>query len=311
MSTAIKRQVVAYVGLLVLTLLLLAFSNSAPLVELRRGLGFALTPIQDTLRQGTRTVTSIFGTISEIDALRQQNEDLVRRVQEAEARVQQLESVAIENQQLAALLGVRSTISYATTAAEVITRRSTDQERVISLDSGTEAGIELDDPVIGEGGALVGRVIEVGQNFSRVLLVSDLRTNVAGLIEASRAIGDIHGQGDLLQMTNIPATDVVNVGETVVTAGIELETGVRSTYPKGLVIGTVVDVDRQPNQLFQTALVAPFARLDRLEYVLVVVGYEGGPTGASLAPSGSTGGSPGAETAAPSVSSLPTLPPTP
>ena len=288
MSTAVKRQVAVYVGLLVLTILLLAFSSSAPLLELRQGLGFALSPIQDSLRQGTRTVTSIFGTLSEIEQLRQQNEDLTRRVQEAEARNQQLESLAIENQQLAALLGVRSTISYGTVAAEVITRRSTEQERVISLDAGSELGVELDDPVIGEGGALVGKVVEVGTNFSRVLLVSDGRTTVAGLIESSRAIGDIKGMGDLLEMTRIPATDVVNVGETVVTAGIELDIGVRSNYPKGLVIGTVVDVNRQPNQLFQTALVSPSARLDRLEYVLIINGYEGGLPTPSSAPGASS-----------------------
>jgi rod shape-determining protein MreC len=276
MSTATKRQVSVYVGLIVLTILLVAFSGSAPLVEARRGLGFALSPIQDTLRQGTRTVTSIFATLNQIELLRQQNEELTRRLQEAEARNQQLESLAIENQQLAALLAVRSTISYETVAAEVITRRATDQEQVISLDAGTELGVGLDNPVIAEGGALVGKVVEVGPNFSRVLLISDTRTTVAGLIESSRAIGDVKGMGDLLQMTRIPATDVVNVGEAVVTAGIELDIGVRSTYPKGLVIGTVVDIDRQPNQLFQTALVSPFARLDRLEYVLVINGYEGG-----------------------------------
>ena len=126
-----------------------------------------------------------------------------------------------------------------------------------------------------------------GPNFSRVLLVSDNRTNVAGLIETSRAIGDIHGNGERpLQMTNIPATDTVNLGETVVTAGIELETGIRSTYPKGLLIGTIVDVQRQPNQLFQTALVQPVAALDRLEYVLVIVDYAGGLPDLSPAPSG-------------------------
>ena len=47
-------------------------------------------------------------------------------------------------------------------------------------------------------------------------------------------------------MTNIPAGDTVTLGESVVTAGIELETGVRSTYPKGLLIGTIVDVSASP-----------------------------------------------------------------
>lgn len=276
----------AYVALLAFTILLLAFSNSGPLLELRRGVGFALSPIQDTLRRGTRTATSIFTTISEIERLRKQAEDLTRRIQEVEAENQRLQSLALENQQLAALLEVRSSLAYSTVAAAVINRLTTDQERVISLDRGSDSGVGLDDPVVAEGGALVGRVTEVGPNFSRVLLVSDTRTNVAGLIETSRAIGDIHGSGEgLLQMTNIPATDAVNHGESVVTAGIELETGVRSTYPKGLLIGTIVDVQRQPNQLFQTALVQPVAALDRLEYVLVIIDYEGGLPEVSPGPS--------------------------
>jgi rod shape-determining protein MreC len=287
MSKSARRQIALYVGLLAVSLLLLAFSRSAPLLELRKGVGFALAPIQDTLRQGTRSVTSVFSTINEIEQLRQQNEDLTRRIQEIEAENQRLQSLAIENQQLAALLQVRSSLAYSTVAAEVINRLTTDQERVISIDQGSDAGIAIDDPVVAEGGALVGKVVEVGPNFSRVLLVSDNRTNVAGLIETSRAIGDIHGNGERpLQMTNIPATDTVNLGEIVVTAGIELETGIRSTYPKGLLIGNIVDVQRQPNQLFQTALVQPVAALDRLEYVLVIVDYEGGLPELSPNPSG-------------------------
>ena len=286
MSRSARRQVAAYIALLAVTILLLAFSSSGPLLELRRGVGFALSPIQDTLRQGTRTATSIFSTISDIERLRQQNEELTRRIQEVEAENQRLQSLAIENEQLAALLEIRSSLAYSTVATEVINRLTTEQERVISLDQGTDSGIGLDDPVVAEGGALVGRVTEVGPNFSRVLLVNDTRTNVAGLIETSRAIGDIRGNGERpLQMTNIPATDVVNLGESVVTAGIELETGVRSTYPKGLLIGTIVNIERQPNQLFQTALVAPVAALDRLEYVLVIIDYEGGLPDVSPGPS--------------------------
>ena len=263
--------------LVALTLLLVAFSNSRPLLELRRGVGFAMTPIQVTLRSGTRTVTSIFTTIGEIERLRQQNEDLTRQVQEVGAENQRLQSLAAENQQLTTLLQVRSSLGYQTVAAEVINRLNADQERVISLDRGTDAGIEVDDAVVAGGGALIGRVVEVGPNFSRVVLISDTRTFVAGLIETSRAVGDVHGQTERpLEMTRIPATDVVSLGETVVTAGIELDIGVRSPYPKGLLIGTIVDVSRSPDQLFQTALVQPAASLDKLEYVLVIVDYVGG-----------------------------------
>ncbi|HUR16352.1 MAG TPA: rod shape-determining protein MreC [Candidatus Limnocylindrales bacterium] len=317
MSRAARRQTALYVFLVAFTLILVAFSNSGPLLELRRGVGFALSPIQDTLRQGTRTVTSLFATIGEIEELRQTNEELSQRLQAVEADNQRLLSLAAENEQLADLLGVRSSIGYETVASEVIGRRTTEQERVISIDAGTDVGVNVDDPVVAGGGALIGRVVEVGPNFARILLINDTRMNVAGLVETTRAIGDVQGNGERpLQMTRIPATDTVNVGDAVVTAGIELEGGIRSTYPKGLLIGTIASIQRQPDQLFQTALVQPVAGLDRLEYVLVIINYEGGPSAESPLPSGSAAaspvGSPAVTVAPPTAvpTAFPTLAPT-
>ncbi|MEO6349767.1 MAG: rod shape-determining protein MreC [Candidatus Limnocylindrales bacterium] len=277
MTRSARRQTAAYVALLALAMLLLAFGNSGPLLEFRRGVGFALTPIQDTLRTGTRTVTSLFGALGEIDTLRQQNEQLTQRIQALETDNQRLQGLEIENKRLSDLLGTKTSLTYDTVAAEVTNQISTGQERVISLDHGTDSGIDIFDPVVASGGALIGLVVEVGPNFSRVQLVTDSRTNVAGLIDSTRAIGLVKGQGERpLEMTNIPAADAIAVGESVVTAGIELDIGIRSTYPKGLLIGTIVHIDRQPDQLFQTALVQPATVLDRLEYVLVITSYDGG-----------------------------------
>ena len=128
----------------------------------------------------------------------------------------------------------------------------------------------------------------MASNFSRVLLITDQRMKVVGLIESSRGVGTIEGQLERpLQMTGIPASDDVSIGEGVVTAGIELAEGIRSPYPKGLLIGTIRDVERAPDQLFQTALVSPAADLERIEYVLVITNYQGGlpPVGESPAPS--------------------------
>ena len=273
-----RRQVVLFVVLLAASILMLAFSGSEPLTQLRGGVSFAMRPIQEALRQGARTFGSLFSTITEIERLRQINEDLTRRLNELEVANRGLESLRVQNQQLTDLLGVRSSLDYETVAGEVISRRTTIQERVLSLGVGTEAGIRDGDPVLAGGGALIGQVDEVGVGYSRVLLISDSRFFVAGLIETGRGVGDVQGQAERpLRMTGIPATDTVVIGESVLTAGIELEDGIRSPYPKGLLIGTIVDVQRSPDQLFQTALVQPAAALDRLEYVLVIINYEGGP----------------------------------
>jgi rod shape-determining protein MreC len=270
-----KRQAIAYVGLIVLSLLLLAFSSSVPLLELRRGIGFAMAPVQATLRDATRQVTSVFAAVGQIEQLRDENAELQRRLDELEIENQQLEIVRRQNEELAALLEVRSSLEQKTVAGEVISRLISGQERVISIDSGADAGVQGDAPVVAGGGALVGQVIEVGPNYSRVMLLSDTRFDVAGMLETSRATGDVHGQLDRpLKMEAIPATDTVVLGEAVVTAGIDLGGGIRSPYPKGLLIGTVVDIERSPNQVVQSALVQPAAPLDRLEYVLVIVDYQ-------------------------------------
>jgi rod shape-determining protein MreC len=272
-----RRQAILYVALLAISLLLLAFSSTAPVTELRRGVGFAMAPIQNVLRESGRTVSSFFATLGEIDRLRLENEQLTTQVNELATENRSLESLRVQNQQLTDVLQVRSSLDYESTAAEVISRRITDQEHVISLDRGQNAGIEVDDPVIGSGGALIGQVVEVGPNYSRVLLITDERMNVVGLLESSRGVGTVHGRLDRpLEMDGIPAANTVGQGEAVVTAGIELAEGIRSPYPKGLLIGTIADVDRSPDQLFQTALVTPAAQFDTLEYVLVITNYEGG-----------------------------------
>lgn len=300
-SRTVRRQIVVYVVLLAISLLLLAFSGAAPLTELRRGVGFAMAPIQETMRGSVRTVSSLFATIGEIERLRQQNADLTRRLNEVEAENQGLSSLRAQNELLTGLLDVHSSFDYETVAAEVTSKLTTDQERVISLDRGSDAGIEEGDPVIAGGGALVGQVADVGPNYCRVLLISDMRINVAGLIESSRAVGLISGQLERpLQMVNIPAELTVNFGEIVVTAGIELAAGIRSPYPKGLLIGTIAGVSRSPDQLFQTALVRPVADLDRLEYVLVITNYEGGLPDAAPSPSPSAGPTAPASPALPS-----------
>jgi rod shape-determining protein MreC len=275
-TTRARRLSIAYVALIAISLLLLAFSSSAPLLELRRGVGYALAPIQDGLRGAAQQVNSFFATITEIERLRSLTEQLQREVQELEATNRQLESLRIQNEQLTALLEVRSSLEHETVAAEVISRVSTLGERGISLDRGTDHGIAEGDPVIA-GGALVGQVVEVGRSYSRVLLLNDTRMTVVGLTEASRATGEVRGQLERpLLMERILATDEVELGESVVTAGIDLGEGIRSPFPKGLLIGTIVDIQRPPNQILQVALLQPATDLDRLEYVLVIVDYEGG-----------------------------------
>ena len=272
-----RRRAIAYVVLLATSLVLMAVSANRFVVDLQDGLAFAFRPVQGALAGLGKDISSIASAIAEIDQLRLDNEALRIENERLTNENRQAEELRRENELLTGLLQLRNGFEYETVAAAVIARDSSEVQRRIILDRGTADGIEVGDVVIAGGGALVGRVVEAGTRSSTVQLISDSASTVIGQLVGSAATGEIPGQlpGSLL-MENIDSAISVNLGEEVVTAGIELAGGIRSPYPKGLVIGRVVDVRRDANEIVQTAFVEPAATLDRLEYVLVILDYQGG-----------------------------------
>jgi rod shape-determining protein MreC len=120
-------------------------------------------------------------------------------------------------------------------------------------------------------------VTEVGADSAVVVLLSDGSSTVIGQTVSNAATGSVVGQlGGVLVMEQIDSGEEISLGDEVVSAGIELGGGVRSPYPKGLLIGQVVDIRRDANAVVQTAYLQPAADFDKLEYVLVILDYEGG-----------------------------------
>lgn len=254
----------------------MAFSSNPAVLDFQRGIGSALRPIQGALDGVAGGVTSIVGAIGEIDSLRVDNLQLRQEKERLTAENARLAEIRRENEQLTALLQLRTGFRYETVAAEVIARESSEFRRVATLGKGTNDGIGVGDVVIAQGGALAGRVVNAGPNFATVLLITDTTSTVIGQLP-SAATGEVVGQlGGVVTMDKIDATERVEVGQAVVTAGIELTGGVRSPFPKGLLIGQVVDIRRDPNAVVQTAYLLPAAPLEKLEYVLVIIGYQGG-----------------------------------
>lgn len=269
-----RRRVLVFFVLVALCLAMLVVSASAPVQELRRGFNFAVAPLQDSLSDGTRAVTQVLGAFGEIESLRRENLDLHSTLQQLDEQLAAMEAVAAENKRLTRLLEVRDGLEYATAVASVTARHATQFERVLTIDRGAEAGITQGAPVLSEGGALAGRITEVGEGWASVMLISDSRSIVTGLDTRTRATGEVTGRlAAPLAMSQIPVTDAVATNDRVVTAGISLGKRFSSGYPKGIPIGRVVDVQQEPGAIVQTALVQPSADLERIEEVLVLTDY--------------------------------------
>jgi rod shape-determining protein MreC len=273
----VRRRLVAYGVLLAISVGLMATSSTSFVLELQRGLAFALAPAQGAVNEIGVQARSIVGAIAEIDQLRRDNGTLLAENQELAAENLRLQALGPENEQLSTLLQIRDSFQYATVAARVIARDVADVNRIVTIDRGTGDGLVIGDVVVGQGGALAGRITEIGTHAAQVVLISDPSSTVVGEVVSNRATGEVVGDiGGQLVMNNVDATQRIIIGDEVVTAGITLANGIRSPYPKNLVIGQVVDVTRDPNAVIQTAYLDPALDLDRLEVVLVITDYQGG-----------------------------------
>jgi rod shape-determining protein MreC len=259
---------------------------------------FALRPLQGAMAGIAGQVNGVIGTVGEIDRLRTDNDALTVENERLTNENARLQALGRENDQLTALLQLQGGLDHKTVATRVIGRESLDTRRMVTLDKGTDDGIAIGDAVIVQGGALAGHVTDAGPNFAKVTLISDSSSTVVGQLLSSGATGEVVGQaGGVMIMRNIDSGVPISLDEEVFTAGIELGGGIRSPYPKGLVVGAVVDVQRDANDVVQTAYLTPAANLDSFELALVITDYESGllPIDQQPVPCGTSGTVPGGE----------------
>ena len=287
-----RRRGIVFTVLVVITLLLMAFSANPAVLGFKRGLQFALRPIQGAVAGFASDVSSVVGSIGEINQLRIDNAALREENQGLANDNTRLAQLKSENDQLTALLQLQSGFDHKTVAVRVIGRELLPTSRVVTIDKGTSDGLAMGEVVIVQGGAVVGRISDIGPNFAKVTLISDPSSTVIGQLQKSGATGEIGGEaGGVLTMKNVDSSVTVALDEEVFTAGLELAGGVRSPYPKGLILGSVVDVQRDANDVVQTAFVQPAAPLDTFELALVITDYTGGlpPADQQPVPCGTSG----------------------
>jgi rod shape-determining protein MreC len=273
-----SRNGLWFAAFTIISLLLLLASQTDVALTLQRVSARALDPVRQAVGGIGAGIAGVFGTIGEIDRLRTENDDLRRSLAGAQQRIAELQEAAAENAELRGLLGLTKSLDMDLLPVRVISRDPSNFAWDIGVDAGTDDGLAVGMPVVGSAqgaGALAGTVVSVGADTATVRLIVDTRSSVVALDQRSRALGLVQGQlGGQLVMVQVDITDSLQVGDAVVSAGLELSGGAaRSPYPKGLLIGAVQAVQHDSNALTQTGFVRPALDFRQLDRLLVVRSY--------------------------------------
>jgi rod shape-determining protein MreC len=262
-----------YVILLVSIILIITIFSTAGkrynITFIEKGLGYIVMPIQKIISGIGEWAGDQINFIKNIKNLEKQNAELSKKVDELSYENKILQQYKDENTRLRKLLDLdKKYADYPKIGAEIIGKDPGNWYNVFLIDKGSNDGLEVDMVVL-SGNGLVGHIIEVAPNYSKVLAIIDDRNAVSSKVLRTGDLGIVKGDLSLLnqglcRMEYVDAEADIIVGDEIVTSNLS------DIYPPGIMIGTVKEIETESHGLTKYALIEPVVDFKHLEEVLVI-----------------------------------------
>lgn len=261
-----ERAVLVMIPLLILNLALLSVQIEGPSGTLLfKTWTLALqTPILAVSSGATNGIRHVWSNYIWMVGARAENEHLRQNLQQLMRMKGAYEQTQQENVRLRRLLSVNETLSLKSIGARVIARTPNFLSNIVYIDRGLADGVPMDAAVI-SGDGIVGRIVLATKHQAQVQLITNPDASVGAILERTRTPGVLRGTGDLLlEMVYVANTEQVEVGENVLSSGLD------GIYPKGIPIGKVVD-SHKGKGVFRSIKVEPRMDMIRLEEVSILL----------------------------------------
>jgi rod shape-determining protein MreC len=246
--------------------------DNGPLAGLgRTGLSL-VAPMQRAVTSVTRPVGDFLSGLVHLPSLERENQELQSEVRDLQSQVEKNNLTKEQLDTLTGLLALKQTLDPTAVPATVVANNVSNFDWSVTIDHGAADGIALDMPVVaGSASApmLVGKVIQVSDNFSVVQLILDRSWAGAGVLGTSNAAGLVEGQGDQDLKMGLPTGTEVTAPEPVYTQGYCI-IGQPGAYPPGILIGEISRVVPVSNAIEEDVSVRPAVDFATLQFVLVL-----------------------------------------
>jgi rod shape-determining protein MreC len=232
---------------------------------LRLTLSVAAHPVQQAAALPTQALGRVADYFATQDELLRENRELKAKVLEQAAAAQEARLLRGEQEHLLNLSEARTRYAEGGTVAEVIYTARNPFTRKVVVNRGLSHGIKAGQPVI-DGSGVVGQVTHVAAFTSEVTLVTEKDQSVPVMLERNglRAVAVGSGKDGSIDVPFMPVSADIVVGDTFVTSGID------ATYPPGLVVARVGQVDKNPAAVFARIVARPAAAVENHRFVLVL-----------------------------------------
>ena len=231
-----------------------------------------LAPFRAAATSLTKTAERYYSYMFRYEALEAENEALKAQIANMEDAARKADATERENTRLRSQLSFKdSHDTYDLVDAYIIGWSSTDWSNTVTINRGSTSGIAENMVAITAVGEVVGLVTQVGPNFAVVKTVLDSTLEISATITTSGyngmvSGGYIEGNEKYLQMDYLPSSSIIRNKDQVVTSG-------STVYPRGLVLGKVVDAGFKETGVAKSAVLKPAADISSLEQIFIVTNF--------------------------------------
>ena len=233
----------------------------------------ALAPFRSAGSTLVRQVERYYDYVFRYESLQAENKELKKQIVAMEEDVRSADSLQRENERLHQLLGLTEEHEdWKRVSAYIISWDSSNWKSAFTIGKGTNSGITEGMVAITEYGQVVGKVTAAGSNWATVTTVLDSALGISATVASTGYTGKVEGalatgSEGLLRMNYLPTDSVLRNNDQVLTTG-------STVYPRGLIIGYIIDADLDETGVAKYAILRPAADLDDLEQVFIITEYE-------------------------------------
>lgn len=234
-------------------------------VQIRNYLNTLVSPIQYLASLPQQGFDGLAKYASTKQSLLDENQKLKELQLLQNESLQKYEMLKAENDKLRALLATNLRSETKKQVAEIMAVASQPLAQTVVINKGSSDEVYQGQPVLDDLG-VVGQVTSVGNNNSRVILVTDQTHAVPIRVMRNGVRGILAGTGNIQQMelVNLPHNTEIQVGDRLVTSGLG------GVFPEGYPVAEVKVIFRDLSKPFMKVIAEPVAKVDRLKHILLL-----------------------------------------
>ena len=211
-------------------------------------------------------LTGLIINLRENEKLQEENRLLKRELAELKFREKNYyQEIIASNQRLKKMLGFKEERTHQLLPVQVTAYPPRSFFKVVFIGKGEKEGMKKNMVVVNAEG-LVGRIVEVYPHQCKVLTILDKRSKVGVIDQRTRDLAILEGKGleEVCELQYLLGKVPIEIGDKVVTSGVG------GLFPKGILVGTISRIRKNPHRLFLDVEVTPTVNFGRLEELFVI-----------------------------------------